>query len=213
MKLSGIKIIVWDFDNTLYPSNPTLADEIREAELKLIMHHTGWDRDESNRQFTGLYRRIFFSATQVAAHLSKISVAEAAGEMEQYFNRDPYLSRDERLISMFAQLSNYRHIILSNGLVSKITSALQVLGVPAEEFELIASSELTGVNKPDPLAYQYIVNHTRLPPAVHLMVGDRDEVDIAPARQFGMHTALVWGESSLAEYSLPTVYDIPGILE
>jgi putative hydrolase of the HAD superfamily len=94
-----------------------------------------------------------------------------------------------------------------------VRETLPVLGISPSIFELIATSEITGTNKPDPAAFEFILSRTGLPAGAHLMVGDREDVDIEPAKSVGMHTCLVWGKGRISEYSLPSVYDVPLILE
>jgi putative hydrolase of the HAD superfamily len=103
-------------------------------------------------------------------------------------------------------------MILTNGLISKIKQSLSVLGISPELFELIGSSEITGTNKPDPQAFTFMIGKTGFAAASCLMVGDRDEVDIIPAKAAGMKTCFVWGKSRIADLSLPRVYDLPGYL-
>ena len=44
----------------------------------------------------------------------------------------------------------------------------------------------------------------------HLMIGDRDPVDLAPAQALGMHTCLVWTDTpgQHADITIPTTYDL-----
>lgn len=134
--------------------------------------------------------------------------------MEQYFDRRDFLSRDERLIELFKKLTGYRHIILANGVIRRHKETLKVLGVPPETFELYVTSEVVGTTKPHPEGFQYVLNYTKLPPSSHLMIGDREQVDLVPAKKLGMRTCMVWSEkkSIIADATLPTVYDITGIL-
>ena len=56
---------------------------------------------------------------------------------------------------------------------------------------------------------------TGLPPEAHLMIGDRELVDLAPAKNLGMHTCLVWSDkkSTIADATLLTVYDVAAMLQ
>jgi FMN phosphatase YigB (HAD superfamily) len=55
---------------------------------------------------------------------------------------------------------------------------------------------------------------TGLPPVAHLMIGDRERVDLVPAKKLGMKTCLVWAAepSMVADITLPTVYDLSQVL-
>lgn len=211
---SGIRILIWDFDGTLYPPNPALFAAIREAEYKTIMAHTGWSRQQAKEAFEKLYKTVYPSATETVARIVGIPTADAAVEMEHYFDRRDFLARDERLIALFEKLKDYRHIILANGAIRRHKETLAALGVAPETFELFVTSEVVGKTKPHPEGFRYVLDYTKLPPENHLMIGDRDAVDLAPARALGIKTCLVWSDTpgSHADATLTTVYDVATIL-
>lgn len=212
--LTNIKVLIWDFDGTLYKPNPALFAAVREAEYRVIVEHTGWTREQAAEAFEKLHKKVYPSATETVGKIVGISTAEAAGEMENYFDRRNFLSRDEHLIELFQKLEGYRHIILANGVIAKHKETLTVLGVPEKTFELFVTSEVVGFTKPHPEGFQYVLDYTKLPPSSHLMIGDRDLVDLAPARALGIKTCLVWSATpgTHADMTLPTVYDVAGIL-
>lgn len=210
MKFANIRVLIWDFDGTLYKPNPELFHDVRESEYRAIMEHTGWNREKAIEEFHKLHKVTIQSATAVVAKLCGISVAAAAVESEKYFDRRKYLHRDLRLIEMFDRLKRFRHYIFANGVIAKHKETLEVLGIPVDTFEEFVTAETVGVTKPDPAGYLYIMKKTGLPPNAHLMIGDRELVDIVPANNLGMHTCLVWSEtkSTVADVTLATVYDV-----
>jgi HAD superfamily hydrolase (TIGR01549 family) len=212
MKFTGITTIIWDLDNTLYRRNPQLQKDLRDAEISVICRHTGWDRHKAITEFENIHKSVYQSATEASAHLAHIPIPQAAREMEEYFDRVKFLSRDAKLLEMFKRLNTYDHFILTNGVIEQATKAIDTLGLSPTQFKEIVTSEQTGVNKPDPAGFLYILKKTAKPASSHLMVGDRDEVDIEPAKRLGIKTCFVWGESSVADTSLPTVYEIADIL-
>lgn len=206
MKFSHIKVLIWDFDGTLYKPDPLLWRDVRESEYRVIADHTKWAREKVLTEFEKLYNITFKSATQVVAKLANISVLQAAQEMEEYYDRTKYLSRDEKLIELFQKLTNFSHYLLVNGIQMKIKKALKKLGLSHNVFKEIVTSETVGDNKPSPKGFEYILKKTRLPAGEHLMIGDRIDVDLAPAKKLGMKTYLVtWGESS-------TVYNLANLV-
>ncbi len=211
MNFSRVRVLIWDFDGTLYKPNPDLFERVRQAEYKVIMDHTGWDPARAVDEFHKLHKVTIQSATVVSAKLSGISVPAAATEMEKYFDRREFLSRDEKLIACFAKLKNFRHFILANGMIGRHRETLEVLGIPPDTFEAMVTSETVGVTKPDTKGFRYILNKTGLPPDAHMMIGDREAVDLVPAKALGMHTCLVWStrKSKIADVTLPDVYTIP----
>lgn len=212
MKIHGIQIIIWDLDNTLYKRDTQLQKDLREAEISVICNHTTWSRQKARNEFDSIHPSVYQSATETSAFLSHIPVPQAANEMEQYFNRIQYLHTDTKLIDLFKKLHSYEHFILTNSVISQTIKALHKLGIDPHIFTEIVTSEQTGANKPDPAGFQYILQKTKKPPQVHLMVGDRDSVDIEPAKKLGMKTCFVWGESSAADISIPNVYALSDIL-
>lgn len=208
--LSDIAVLIWDFDGTFYKPNAALFHAVREAEYKTIIAHTGWTKQQAAEAFERLHKKVYPSATETVGRIVGIPTGEAALEMENYFDRRDFLTRDKKLIKLFAKLKSYRHILFGNGIIARIKETLKVLGVPPETFELFVTSEVTGKTKPHPEGFQYILNYTKLPPSSHLMIGDRDMVDLAPAKALGMKTCLVWSriQSPIADTTLSTVYNL-----
>jgi HAD superfamily hydrolase (TIGR01549 family) len=210
--LPDIQVIIWDFDLTLYHKIPELNDDFQKALIKVICTHTDLNEKEARIEFDKIHPSMFASDTKSIAYLSNIPVSQAATELEWYFDRTKYLKYDTKLVDMFKKLSNFRHFILTNGIAAKVREGLNVLGLDFVNFEAIVTSEITGVNKPDPKGLIYIMNITKLPARVHLMVGDRDNVDLVGAQKLGMKTCLVWNESEIADVSIPTIYDFEKIV-
>ncbi len=65
-----------------------------------------------------------------------------------------------------------------------------------EHIEAVFSSAETGLVKPDPRLYEHALQTTGCPACKALMVGDRIDNDIVPARQVGMHA--LWIRQGLA---------------
>lgn len=214
MTFPDVKVLIWDFDGTLYKPNPELFRDVRESEYRAIMEHTGWDREKATEEFHKLHNKTIQSATAVVSKLCNIPIAAAAVESEKYFDRRKYLRRDPRLSSMFERLKGFRHIIFANGVIAHHKETLEVLGIPADTFEEFVTSETVGVTKPDPAGFVYIMKKTGLAPAAHLMIGDRELVDLVPAKKLGMHTCLVWSDtkSTIADVTLQSVYDVAQLL-
>lgn len=213
-RLKDIKILIWDFDGTLYKPNPLLWHDVREGEYQTIINHTGWTRDKAEKEFQKLHKISVTSATEVAAVLSGITIVDAAVEMEQYFDRRKYVKHDEELIRLFKKLRGFRHFTLANGVITRQKETLGVLGVHPDTFKEMITSETVGFTKPHEAGFRYILDKTGLPPEHHLMIGDREAVDLVPAKKLGMKTCLVWSDtpSAIADRTLATVYTVPDIL-
>lgn len=214
MKFPDVRVLIWDFDGTFYKPNPELFHAVREGEYRTIMELAHMSHDEAMTEFAKLFKKVTPSATQTVAKICGISTTEAALHMEKYYDRRKFLSRDPKLILLFASLKNFTHYILANGVRHRLEETLTVLGLPASTFMEIVTSERSGENKPSDKGFRYIVNKTGLPPAAHLMIGDREAVDLVPAKNLGMRTCLVWSDekSTVADLTLPTVYALADVL-
>ena len=57
--------------------------------------------------------------------------------------------------------------------------------------DLVVSSAEEGVSKPDPRIFQIALERSGCPPQHAMMIGDRIDNDILPAKALGMHTAWI----------------------
>ena len=212
---SEVQVLIWDFDATLFPPNEQLHHAMREAEYAVIMEQKKISRDEAAAEFEKYYKKVSPSGTKTVAYICNIPTTQAAQGMEAHFDRRSFLKRDEKLVAEFQKLQNFKHYILANGIAHSLEAALSVIGVPAATFTEIVTSEISGENKPSDVGFKYILSKTGLPPAAHMMIGDRDAVDLAPAKALGMHTCLVWSStpSAVADITLPTVYEVASALQ
>lgn len=68
-------------------------------------------------------------------------------------------------------------------------------------FEFVLGSEDVGMKKPDPSFFALALNQFQLPAAKVLMVGDRLENDIRPAKTLGMKT--IWVKQGVSRLEYP----------
>ena len=213
--LSSVRVCVWDFDGTFYLPNPDLWKKIRQAEYQTIVNHTGWTLAKAAEEFAKVHKVTVKSATETVGILSGITTDEASREMEQYFDRREFVAYDEQLVTLLTKtLRSYTHIILANGVKSNLLKTLEILGIPEATFDCIVTSEMVGVNKPNSGGYEFIEIHTGLPREAHLMIGDREEVDLVTAKNRGWKTCLVHTDPVIGGWNsvLSSVYDIAGEL-
>lgn len=212
-KFSDIQVIIWDVDGTLYHTG-ALSTEVFEAAYKAIEECTGWPREKTVKEFDNVHKKITLSATEAVGIICNISTGDAAKLTDKYLDRLRFITQDERLILLFQKLSGFSHYILGNGSRDQIAIGLSALGLNRKIFKEIVTSELVGVNKPKDGGFKYIMEKSGKEASSHLMVGDRELVDLAPAKALGMKTCLVWAPtpSKIADITLPSVYDLGQIL-
>ncbi len=178
------------------------------------MEVLGVNHAEAIAKFNVVHPHKTPSATEAVAMICKISVGDAAKLTDKYLDRTQFIANDPKLIALFESLSGYDHYILGNGSKGLIEDALQILGLDRSIFKEIVTSEIVGRNKPNPAGYTYIMERTCLPASSHLMIGDREKVDLSMAKELGMKTALVFAteQSAIADITLPTVYELGQVL-
>lgn len=213
-KMQNIEVCIWDFDGTLYKQVPELWDQIHQTEIDVIAVHTGWTTQKAKEEFYKIYKVETPSGTTTVSRITGISHADASRETSARTDYATYLHPDPKLNEMFTQLSGYRHFMLINGSQESVARGLTLLGVDKDIFEEIVTSEIVGETKPSIKGFQYILDKTGVPAVRHLMIGDRELVDLAPAKSLGIKTCLVWSdtESAVADVTLPSVYECANML-
>ncbi len=92
-----------------------------------------------------------------------------------------------------------------------------------EHLDLVYSSDEIGVDKPELAFFAGALRAAGCLPEEAIMVGDRIDNDIAPAKALGMHTvrlrqglaryAEAEDNAHTADYDIPSIADLPGILD
>lgn len=210
----NIKVLIWDIDGTLYKPNPNMWQQIFSASYQVIIRHTGWTQHKAVAEFNKIYPVKTTSQTAAVAAITGLPVAHVAQEAEVYKDRSKFLKHDPKLVRLFEQLVRFQHYLLVNGIQSETKKSLSILGLREGIFKEIVTSEIVGVNKPDLKGFEYILSKTKLPPDSHLMIGDREYVDLVPAKKLGMRTCLVWSDtpSKVADMTFKTVYEVVKLL-
>lgn len=207
---SGIEILIWDLDGTLYQSIPELSGKISQAFLKILLEHKNISSEEAIKLLQET-KKIYKSSTKSLKVLGCGTTLEIIKQIEVIVKKAQYLKKDPNIQHVFRELSLFRHILVSDTSHQTIIAELEAIGLSHTIFELIVGIDDTGTSKPDLSFFKKVIDYTDLPPKNHLMIGDRVEVDLLPAKQLGMKTCLVWHpeiQNNEIDFLLPTVYDI-----
>lgn len=148
-------------------------------------------------------------------------------EAIHYFKleKTPWHSEDEKLFPYTIDTLNY---LKQKGYKLGII-ANQVTGTSdrlanwnmLDYFSVIASSDILGVAKPDKSIFETALDMANCKAQNAVMVGDRMDNDILPAKEIGMKTIWILGKyanqiskeiKSKADYALKTIADIKTIL-
>lgn len=201
-----IKVIAWDMDTTLYRPDPALGKAFLDGCIEEVARIKNLSFKDAKKLFDKT-RKLTDSSTQTLISL-KVGDFYTVWEIQKRIGKKNYLKKDPQLPLLFSQLSHLRHFLISNSVPEEIKTVLGAIGLSEDYFEKCLSVVDAGEPKPSPKPFELLLKITGLKPEEHLMIGDRELVDIAPAKKLGLKTILVWGKSKIADLSLPTVYDV-----
>jgi HAD superfamily hydrolase (TIGR01549 family) len=107
--------------------------------------------------------------------------------VETFLRLNPLQPEAARAIRLLAQ--RHRLATLSNNLLI-VNEALKAHGV-WRYFLVSGNSAEVGFRKPDPRLFQFVLERAHCRPDEALMVGDRLDNDIIPAKRLGLRTARI----------------------
>lgn len=210
------KAIIFDIDNTLFPSNDFAELARRNAITAMI--EAGMDVDE-NTAYKKLRQVIDGYGPNYTQHfnilLKKLGMKRnpkiiAAGIVAYHQAKTsifPYPDVPKTIISLRER--GYKLCIASEGKALKQWDKLIRLGLHNMFHEVFVTPKKTGH------FYKSILNKLKLKPQEVLMVGDRLDKDILPAKSLGIKTVLVAHEHAGkgADYSVRNFGELLKIIE
>jgi HAD superfamily hydrolase (TIGR01662 family) len=126
------------------------------------------------------------------------------------------------VVPVLKQLSHAGYRLgVSGNQPAGVVEQFRKLGLP---LDLIASSTLWGVTKPDPRFFARMAAELALDPGEIVYVGDRLDNDVLPAQEFGMHAVFIrrgpwgylhagWPEAAEAAYKIDRLTELPALVE
>jgi HAD superfamily hydrolase (TIGR01549 family) len=134
-----------------------------------------------------LVRTVCRSETQAEQVWDRVQKALNTTEVDTFLRLNPLQPEVVRAILLLAQ--QYRLATLSNNLLVA-NEALKAQGL-WQYFLVSGNSAEVGFSKPDPQLFQFVLERARCRPDEALMVGDRLDNDIIPAKRLGLRTARI----------------------
>jgi len=209
---SGIRWVWLDLDDTLidFRANSLTALRLTYADCRLDRYFTSCDEwvesylrhnhalwDRYNRaEISQAYLRMhrFLDPIREHSDMSETRFAPEARNMDTTYL--DHLARQKRMIDGAMQLIDHLHTqaynigILSNGFTDVQHRKLHTVGLDTK-VDLVVLSDDIGVNKPDPRLYTHAMKRAGVTdPAVHMMIGDNPDTDIAGALRSGWRAIL-----------------------
>ncbi|MFD1121411.1 HAD family hydrolase [Methylophilus flavus] len=203
--------LLWDFDGTLAERpglwSQCLADVVNEnQQTKHFQRHhfsphlsTGfpWHTPEITHEHIltaeAWWENLESTLIQALVKGAQLSLAEATllipNTRMRYIDPTGWQVYEDTVPTL-KQLSKdgWQHLILSNH-VPELPALVESLGL-TEHFQSIYTSAITGFEKPNPAAFQYVLK--QLPQDANvIMIGDSYEADVLGAQSIGLAAILV----------------------
>ena len=195
--------IFFDLDRTLWDFDKNSHDTLIQLVESFDLISRGIDSPEKfinkykihNERLWDLYRVDKISKEELRTKRFRLV-------LEEYGITDNQLAEDfgmayvkesplkTRLVPFTLEVIAYLHKkyklhIITNGFQEVQQIKLEKTGL-FQYFETIITSEQAGVNKPNPQIFEYALNNAGAKVEESIMIGDDLEVDIIPAKLFGM---------------------------
>ncbi len=212
------KHIIWDVDGTLYKSDPEIKKRFREIYAQVVRRKLQVDFSEVEKWFL-LKKKRFKSSTITFLSLGIGSLQQLAEFFDENIIPKLNLRKTKQPKELFEKLKAYKHYALRNGTKKGTIDILRRLGfdfpktdrrrAPKPFTSVWGTIDDIGVPKPHPAVFEFtrakifFREMKRLPKSEKeardfasqncLIIGDREEVDLAPARELGFRTLLTHG--------------------
>ena len=210
--MSKIKTIIFDLDNTLYPKETGLLNEVGKRIDDFICKKFNFNDEDATTR-----KKKFFH--KYGTTLKGLMIEEGI-EPEEYLkfvhnlNTKDFLKRNEELISMLSRIKQ-KKIIFSNSPKEHVLSVIKVLGIENFFSGIYDIRFLEFNSKPQKELYNKVVKHAGINPKESMMVDDYEH-NLKPAKELGMTTVLVGnGDGSkfpYVDYYINKITEIEGIL-
>jgi putative hydrolase of the HAD superfamily len=185
-----IKAIIFDMDGTLY-RNDMVLQKFAEAAYQMFARLNKIPVEEAKGRIEArrseLKKERGFSVPYSLTLLSfNIEMKEWHEENSRFFDPGKLLKKDPGLKEVLARLRRrFKLAVLTNNNRLQTERILKAIGID-EDFDHVFTYESFLRIKPDPEIFKLIMKKLKVDYPECLMVGDRFDVDLAPAQKLGM---------------------------
>jgi phosphoglycolate phosphatase/putative hydrolase of the HAD superfamily len=200
--------LVFDLDNTLY-TNPAYAAFQEDSLVVRLGRELGLSTEAAAAKLAALRverERAGLGKTSLGKLFAAlgIEVATSVRWREEEYEPSLWLKRDARLDRALGLLSqSFRLALLTNNPRLVGEKSLEALGV-RDRFSALVGLDDTFSGKPAPEPFIEVLKRLGLGPSACISIGDRFDVDLAPAMELGMGAILVDGVEDV--YELPSLF-------
>ena len=207
-----ISTILFDLDDTLYPRQAGIMDQIRTLMLSYMQERFNLSPKEADA-----LRQRYFQTYGTTMRGLQINHHIDPDEFLHYVHDiplDQFLGPNPELDAVLASLPQEK-IIFTNASREHAEAVLAVLGIRRHFVQIVDVRDMDYESKPHAVAYRRICELLDVPPNQCLLVEDNVR-NLAPAKALGMTTVLVGdgsqAGSDIVDYAIGRVEDIHRVL-
>lgn len=203
---SGLKAIIFDIDSTLY-TNAEYAFEQVDCQVRRFASLRGITNEEARKMVTDYRKKYAKENGGKKVSLSNtllsfgVSIEQSVQWRRELIEPADFLGADKQLQEALAALGRrYKLLCVTNNPVLPAQKTLDALGV-ADLIEVLVGLDSCNLSKPAKEPFVLAAKKAGTDPASIVSVGDRYDLDLAPALELGMGGILVRGVADV--YRLP----------
>ncbi|WP_191299152.1 HAD family hydrolase [Lentzea cavernae] len=199
---SAPRLVVFDLDGTLYPKE-AYAEQVLAVIGRMFVELRGSSQAHADEKVAGLREamRTNWSGTSTTSFVraNGFDVAQWLEYREAHLSIADGLVRDEDVVRDLARLREVVPIVLlTNNTRGAMTAILDKVGLGTGGFtQVFTSEDSRDTPKPDPGAFQVVLDRCGVPAERTWSVGDRVDIDIAPLVRLGGSGIAVDGPADL----------------
>ena len=209
--IKKIKLICWDLDGTLYPSNDELKKHIDAIIIDTIALQHNYTKSQAKEKFYKIRNKV----KSTTKSLDKLSIPGSKFFTTLWDDTDlsQYINLNQNLATKLQSSKISQAIFTNSNTQINIEKKLNLIGINKNVFSFIMNSITLGHTKPNKEVFEAIVKRSKLKPHEIIYAGDRDSVDIIPAKKNGLKTCMVFGESKLADINATNPEELLDLFE
>lgn len=196
--------LFWDLGDTILNEDPLrfefyrfLYGALRDEEYRGSFHDILIEREQLIRN--GVFATHYAIARK---RLSDAGYARWVERVQSFSEADgrQLVTPVAGIVDLLRDLSTDRHMGIIADQPESALDSLNRFGI-REIFSVITLSAMVGVNKPDPRIFEHALSEAGCPPNYGVMIGNRYDMDIAPANRLGMRTVFCYLSPSAKGWS------------